>query len=99
MGPICHGEWAPAGEQKKELTREVFLCRCHTRYHPRLPGGPALFSALRNLDIPGQGWDIDSIKYYYIFCTFVIVLNQVTILEGGGWEGVSTGRGYMYIYG
>ena len=40
-----------------------------------------------------------AIKYYYIFCTFVIVLNQVTILEGGGWEGVSTGRGYMYIYG
>ena len=40
-----------------------------------------------------------AIKYDYILCTFVIVLNQVTILEGGGWEGVSTGREYMYTYG
>ena len=24
-GPVCHGEWAPAGEAMKELTRDVYL--------------------------------------------------------------------------
>ena len=43
-------------------------CCCHTRHHSRFPRGPTSFSALRNLEIPGQRWDmiIDSIKYYYI---------------------------------
>ena len=24
-GPVCHGEWAPAGQEMKELTRNVYL--------------------------------------------------------------------------